>query len=165
MQQQPYTSEIAMPYTHLLVAVDQSAERPALLAKAQQLAQRFSARLSVVSVLLPVPLSSYAGDIGMPMSLPMSIDPVLSQELALEARQRLLADSTPLGIADADLHIVLGNASSGIVECAEQLGADLVVIGHHPHEGFLSRLFSHTDENVAGRARCDVLAVLLPRSG
>lgn len=151
-----------MSYQHLLVAVDAALDREPLLAKAQQLAKLFSARLSVVSVVVPMPVNTFSADPGMGMTLPIAMEPAFSEDTREELRRSLCAACTPLGVDDADIHLVLGNADSAILETAKALGVDLIVMGHHQHQGFLSRLFSHTDESVVGKAKCDVLAVLLP---
>ncbi len=148
-----------MPYQHLLVAVDNTEDRAPLLTKAKALASSFGARLSVVSAMAPTPINTFAGDVG--GMLPLVVEPQWSNELRDELRKNLCAACAPHGIDDANIHLVLGIADSAILDTAKELGADLIVIGHRQHHGLFSNVFAHTDENVVGKAVCDVLAVVL----
>lgn len=152
-----------MSYQHLLVAVDDSDERTALIAKAQSLAKHFGARLSVLSVMFPLPAQAMATDVGMgmPVMANLPVDGVWSDELREQRRIQLASTCAPLGIAERDIHLVTDNIDSGIIENAKTLGADLIVVGHHQRRGFFSKLFSHTDQDVVGKATCDVLTIAL----
>ncbi|MES2885655.1 MAG: universal stress protein [Pseudomonadota bacterium] len=152
-----------MSYRHLLVAVDDREERTALIEKAQSLARHFGARLSVLSVMPPLPAQALGSDagMGMPVMANLPMDSAWSNELLEQRRHQLCLACAPLGIAAEDIHLVTDQIDSGIVENANALGADLIVVGHHQRRGFFSRLFSHTDQDVVGKATCDVLSVAL----
>lgn len=152
-----------MSYQHLLVAVDDREERTALIEKAQSLAKTFGARLSVLSVLPPLPAQALATDVGMgmPVMANLPMESAWSNELLEQKRTQLCLACAPLGIAEQDIHLVTDQIDSGIVENAKTLGADLIVVGHHQRRGFFSKLFSHTDQDVVGKASCDVLSVAL----
>ncbi len=152
-----------MSYAHLLVAVDATEDRSALLDKAQSLASSFGARLSVLSVLPPPPVETLAADAGMgvPILAGLATDPGWSEELREQTRQSLRCSCAPLGITEADIHLVMDHVDHAIVDKAAALGADLIVVGHHHHRGWFARLLPHTDQNVVGKAACDVLVVSL----
>ena len=152
-----------MSYQHLLVAVDGGENCTALIAKAQTLAAGFNARLSVLSVLPPLPIGAIATDagMGMPMVSSIGMESTWSKEVHEDTRKSLSALCTPLGIQDQDIHLVSNHIDSGILDAAKQLHADLIVVGHHPRSGWFSTLLSHTDQSVVGKATCDVLVVVL----
>ncbi len=149
-----------MTYQHLLVAVDTSEHMSALISKAQTLAKELGSRLSVLSVLVPMPIDVMPADIGLSITTPTAIDPLWYEKMREQAQAGLTAICTPLGIAETQIHLVMGSATSGILDSARELDADLVVIGHRQHQG-ISGWFTHTDEKVVGRAVCDVLTIML----
>ena len=154
-----------MTYQHLLVAVDGNENCTALITKAQGLAAQFKARLSVLSVLPPLPIGAIAPDagMGMPMMSSPGMEANWSKEMHEDLRRSLSAVCKPLGIADQDIHLVTDHIDSGIVDAAKQLQADLIVVGHHPRSGWFAALLSHTDQSVVGKTKCDVLVVVLDR--
>lgn len=140
------------PYHHLLVAValDELGER--VLSRAKTLAAAFDARLSIVHVVEYIPLETGEALMAAP--------PDLSAQLAAQADQQLSERCAQLGIGDCERHIVSGGVSAEVHRCAAEIGADLIVVGHHPRHG-LAALFSHTEEDIVQRAHCDVIALHL----
>ncbi|MEQ1439607.1 universal stress protein [Fontimonas sp. SYSU GA230001] len=139
-------------YQHLLaaIALDEHGEGVALRAKA--LAAAFAARLSIVHVVEYIPLETGEALMAAP--------PDLASQLQRQAELRLKDLCERHGLGDAQLRVASGGVAAEIHRAARELGADLIVVGHHPRHG-LSALFSHTEEDVVQRARCDVLAVCL----
>lgn len=145
-------------YRHILVALELEDDGRAVLARAHALAQVAGARLSVLHVLETMPLrSATMGDLDTPLLPPVDI----SEQLSQNALARLRPWCEELGIAADALEVIIDVVKAGIADHAERIAADLIVIGRRPHHG-LSALFSHTEEGVLSRARCDVLAVALP---
>jgi universal stress protein A len=66
---------------------------------------------------------------------------------------------------EAELTVVVdqGAPHSGIIKKAEEIGADLIVIGSHGRSGFAKRIIGSTAERVVRKSSCPVLAVTLPR--
>ncbi len=65
---------------------------------------------------------------------------------------------------DADVRVPVGPPGEAVPELAEELGADLIVLGSH-HRGFLDRLFAGSvSRQVASEATCDVLLVAANRT-
>lgn len=137
-------------YRHILVALEPDAAGRRLLQRAQALARRFEAKLSVLHVVEYVLLDAGDGS-GLP-------PPDLTEPLTLQVREQLLGWCRELGVPEDAVQVVIDGIKSGIVSHAERHGVDLIVVGHHRREG-LSALFSHTEEGVMSRAHCDVLAV------
>lgn len=140
-------------YRHILAAVETHDEGQPVLARARDLAKQFGARLSVVHVVEYLPVDP-AGD----ALLTTPVD--LSRERAAQAESRLRDWCTALEIPMADARVVIGTITAEILRSAQETGADLIVVGHHPRRG-LASLFSHTEGGVVQRAACDVLAVHL----
>ncbi len=139
-------------YTHLLaaIALDEHGEGVALRAK--HLAAAFNARLSIVHVVEYIPLETGEAIMAAP--------PDLAVQLQQQAETRLRELCTRHQLEQATLRVASGSVASEIHKTAADLGADLIVVGHHPRHG-LSALFNHTEQNVLTRAKSDVLAVCM----
>lgn len=142
-----------MAYRHLLAAISLDDAGARVLDKAQARARQDAARLSVLHVVEYVPLETGEALMAAPADL--------SQQLELQAREQLLQLCAQHGISEAAAHVVTGSISREVTRCVEELGADLIVVGHQPRRGFLASLFSHTEQDVVQRAPCDVLVVAL----
>jgi universal stress protein A len=138
-------------YSLMLAAVDFSAESEALVARAAQLRDQWGARLCLLHVVEYLPMA-YSGD----LVLPEGFD--LEQELLDVASQRMAVLGDRLGVAKADRYVEIGNTAYSILQVAEDLGADLILVGSHGRHG-LAVLLGSTARAVLNGARCDVLAV------
>ena len=137
-------------YTHLLAAIELDDDGTQVLSRARELAEFFGARLSVIHAVDYIPLDSGETMIAAPMQL--------SQQLEEQAQQQLRAICEKTGVPQASARVVPGGAVGEILRQAQELKADLIVVGHQQRHG-LAALFSHTDESVVHRAPCDVLAL------
>lgn len=140
-------------YKHLLLAVDFAPETEPVVARAQQLAAQFAARLSLLHVVEYLPMS-YSGD----LVLPDDFD--LERELVEVAKKQMKQMCDRLGVAEEDAHIETGGTGHAILRVAADLGVDLVVLGSHGRHG-LRALLGSTARTVLNGAACDVLAVRL----
>ncbi len=147
-----------MSYKHLLVAIDQSPDAEALLDRAQALAALLKARLTVVSALTVVPLMPFSAGGMEPIAVP---DVSINQEILAGATAAVIETCRRRGIPESDVRTETGDTQGTILRVAEELSADLIVVGHHQHRG-LEKWFSHTDDKLVRRTRRDVLAVALP---
>lgn len=141
-------------YRHLLVAVSLDGSGPAVLRRATALAQAFGAELSVLHVVEYIPIES--GELL--MTAPID----LTEQLEKQARTQLEALCAEFQIASTAMHTATGPVTQQIQQLAKSLGADLIVLGHHPRHG-IAAWFNHTEENVITRADCDVLALRVVR--
>lgn len=140
-------------YRHILAAVETHEDGQPVLAKARDLSRQFGCRLSVLHVVEYLPVDP-AGD----ALLTTPVD--LSRERAMQAEARLREWCRALEIPPEEARVAVGTITAEILRAAQESGADLIVVGHHPRRG-LSALFSHTEGGVVQRAPCDVLAVHL----
>ena len=137
-------------YRHILAAVDLSPEGACVLERAQDLATRYGAALSLIHVIEPLPVDA-AGEALLP---PMSIESELHENA--ERKLRELADQA--GVAQSRRHVVMGYTKREIIGFAEENGVDLIVVGSHGRHG-LALLLGSTANAVLHGAPCDVLAV------
>ena len=141
-------------YSLMLTAVDFSAESETLIDRAAQLRAQCGARLCLLHVVEYLPMA-YSGD----LVLPEGFD--LEQELLEVASRQMAALGERLGVAEKDQRVEIGNTGHTILRVAEDLGADIILVGSHGRHG-LAALLGSTARSVLNGARCDVLAVRVP---
>jgi universal stress protein A len=140
-------------YTRILVAVDLSEDTAQVAGRARAVAS--SAELHIIHVIEPLSFA-YGGDIPMDFS-------GIQDEIQQQATQQLQRFAEHHGIDAAHQHIVLGRPEVEIHAKAEELGADLIVVGSHGRHG-LGLLLGSTANGVLHGASCDVLAVRVGKS-
>ena len=162
----------------IVVGYDGSDAAERALGRAADIAQAFSARLSVVSVsrsaYVPARVSAFetrrptaelvppavAGPVapGGMVPLPEPVSPQEPEELArrqLERARKSLASRK----VESEYLVELGDPAERLLELADERDADLIVVGSR-ERGFLERLLGHSvDEAVVRRAERDVLLV------
>jgi universal stress protein A len=136
-------------YRTLLVAIDCSEDSARVLARAAAVAAK-GARLHLIHVIEPLALA-YGADVPMDVS-------DLQTSLMNQARKTALEHAERFGIAAEQVHVELGAIEKTIREKADQLGADLIVVGSHTRSG-LALLLGSTARGLVPGAHCDVLAV------
>ncbi len=135
-------------YTRILVAVDLSEDTAQVAQRAMAIAN--NAELHLIHVIEPLSFA-YGGDIPMDFS-------GIQDEIQQQATQQLQRFAENNGIDATHQHIVLGRPEVEIHAKAEELGADLIVVGSHGRHG-LGLLLGSTANGVLHGASCDVLAV------
>lgn len=137
-------------YKHILLAVDLSDEAQQVVDRGRALSQLEGATLSIVHVIEPISFT-YGGDIPLDFS-------GVQEEIQKQAKQQLAELSSSLAIPAASQHLVLGRPETEIHNTAQEIGADLIVVGSHGRHG-LALIFGSTANGVLHGAACDVLAV------
>jgi universal stress protein A len=146
--------ERTMAYGHILAAVDQSEEAEAVVDRARKLADHHKARLSLCSVVKP--LTHVYGGLDMMAYTQAGVN--FEEQAVNQARQLLEALGRRFGVAAKDVHVSVGAPPAQIVETAEAVGADMIVVGSHGKHG-LGLLLGSTANGVLHQAGCDVLTV------
>ena len=139
-------------YKKILVALDVSQEARTVLSKAEDLAQRYGgAELTIIHVIEPMALdNSYE-------SLPViSID--IEKALYERAQQYIAQISTELGLGAVPVRVEIGSVKGEILRVADEINADLMVIGTHGRHG-MAILLGSTANAILHGTQCDVLAV------
>ncbi|XAH25807.1 universal stress protein [Xylophilus sp. GW821-FHT01B05] len=142
-------------FKHILVAVDGSDTAQQAVAKAAGLAKAFGSEVSVVYVIDPYPFTGVGTDLayGQDQYLSAATNEANS---ALEAAQQLAAKQ---GV-DANVMVVEGHAvHRGIVETADSVDADLIVMGSHGRKGLEKLVLGSVTQRVLGDVHIPVLVV------
>lgn len=137
-------------YKRILVGLDLSEESSQVLQKAAEIGRASSADLSLVHVIEPLTFA-YGGDIPMDLS-------EVQEQLQNQAREQLRKAAGPLNVPTERQHVILGQPATEVHRLADELEADLIIIGSHGRHG-LALLLGSTANGVLHGARCDVLAV------
>lgn len=137
-------------YQKILVAIDLSEDSTLVVQRARAIAGEGGAQLHLIHVIEPLSFA-YGGDIPMDFS-------GIQDEIHQQATTQLRRFGENNGIEAARQHIVLGKPEVEIHSTAEEIGADLIVVGSHGRYG-LALLMGSTAKGVLHGASCDVLAV------
>jgi len=142
-------------YQHILLAVDFFEHDDVVIARAQDLAVTYQAKLSIIHIVdsLPIVDAGYGGE------LPYQVD--LANELMEIAKAKLIKLAEKLGVAEDSVWLEMGSAKLEIIRVAEEQNVDLIVVGSHGRHG-LALLLGSTANSILHHAKCDVLAVRLP---
>jgi nucleotide-binding universal stress UspA family protein len=137
----------------ILVAVDFSEHGDLAVDAAVELAKRFHAELHVVHAL----------DVRIPVMAPYEV--VIPAAFIESARKAAASKLDTLvqkvateGVA-ASSHLSEAPAASAIVDLAEKIGADLIVMGTRGHTGLMHVLLGSVAERTLRHAPCSVLTV------
>lgn len=141
-------------YKNILVAVDFSEHSEYALEKALAIANDTDSVVSVVHVVDNLPLVDSAYD----SSLAFSVD--ITDELVAASKNKLAELANKYQMAAAQLSVEVGAVRNEIVDRAEKIGAELIVIGSHGWRG-LDLLLGSIADGVLHHAHCDVLVVKL----
>ena len=143
-----------MPYKTILAATDFSGSCNKAIDKAVRLAQADGAILHVIhAVEFIPPVDTTFGAIS-----PFEVD--LTEQLVEASRTRLASLCETHGIPEQQRHVEVGSPKLEIIRMAEEIGADLIVVGSHGRHG-LGLLLGSTAASVVNHAACDVLSVRL----
>jgi len=137
-------------YSKILIAVDLSEDSDHVVQRARSVASGTSASLQLIHVIEPLSFA-YGGDIPMDFS-------GIQDEIHQQASAQLQRFGESHEMSADQQHIVLGRPEVEIHAKAEEIGADLIVVGSHGRYG-LALLMGSTANGVLHGASCDVLAV------
>jgi nucleotide-binding universal stress UspA family protein len=141
--------------TRILLATDGSEEADLAALRAVELAQKTDSELHVVHVgVVPRFLESYPGTLG--------YERRIYEQIEEESRQRLRELSWRVKLAGGTLagaHLRMGEVALEIVALAEELGADLIVMGSRGLGGVRRALMGSVSDSVVRHAHCPVLVV------
>jgi universal stress protein A len=139
-------------YHRILLVVDLGEQSERIGARARDLASLMGAELSLLHVVEYVPVE--------PMGETLLPAVQIEEELVQRATSRLAEFAAGLGIGAAQRQVAAGNIKAEIVRAAQEIKADLIVLGCRERRG-PSILVNFTEDTVLHAAPCDVLAVRL----
>ena len=138
-------------YKHILFATDLAEDTDFILNKVTGIRGYTGATLTLIHVVEPMPGYSYAY---------LGIEDIEGQ-LIEEARTTLGKLCDKLNVDKQNQRIEVGPTKSKIHSVADEVAADLIIVGSHGRHG-LSLLSGSTANAVLHGANCDVLVVRLP---
>ncbi len=137
-------------YKNILLASDFSPEAERAERRAAEVAQKYDAQLSLIHVVDYYPSMQLEGGLAML--------PNIEERLNEKAQEDMDACIARLSMTFKNTHIGHGPPKGVIVDYANEIEADLIVLGSHGRHG-LGLLLGSTATGVLHIARCDVLAV------
>jgi nucleotide-binding universal stress UspA family protein len=140
-----------MPTQHFLVPTDFSASAEQALDYAIRLARTLNARLTVLHVVQPFPMTG----VDMGVALPETSLRALEEEVQ-HSMAAALARVTAAGLT-GDRVVLYGVPFQEVVETAKARQVDLIVMGTHGRTGLLHVLLGSVAERVVRLAPCSVL--------
>jgi nucleotide-binding universal stress UspA family protein len=141
--------------TRILLATDGSEEAELAALRAVDLADATDSELHVAHVgVVPIFLKSYPGTLGYERRLYEQIEEVSRELLRKESWRVKAAGSTVAGT-----HLRMGEVALEIVALAEELQADLIVMGSRGLGGVRRALMGSVSDSVVRHAHCPVLVV------
>jgi nucleotide-binding universal stress UspA family protein len=151
--------EVAL-YKHIIVAIDGTELTPKVLEHALAIAREAGAKVEVVTVTEPSVLVAPGAEL-----ITISTRELLEElEKAKAAEARVILagvqDAVKASGVSADYrHVRQQIPSDGIIQVAEELGADLIVMGSHGRRGIKRLLLGSQASDVLARSKVPVLIV------
>jgi len=140
---------------HILVPVDLSGTSERALLYAAELSEKLGARLTVLYV-VPEPAPALPD-----MMMPVPVATADTDDLTAAGREAVaeLVAKNNLGRLNPTSEVRVGDAGEEIVAAADDLKADLLVVGTHGRSGLKHLLLGSVAERVVRHASCPVLTV------
>lgn len=141
-----------LQYKHILIPTDLSQYTDKIADHALAIAKRTKAKVSLVHVVEHTPIVYGGGE----FSIPLDIN--LEETLRENATEALGALAKRLNIPESNQYIETGSIKRAVLQLAEKLGVDLIVVGTHGRHG-VERILGSTANAILHAAKCDVLTV------
>jgi nucleotide-binding universal stress UspA family protein len=143
-------------FTRIVVGTDGSDTAGEAVDQAIDLARLTGATLGIVSAYQPVPKRRIQGEQeGAPSDIAHEIGPREDVNLVLDAA----AAKARAGGVDVTTHPVQDDPADAILNVAEEIGADLIVVGNKGMTGARRYLLGSVPNNVSHHAPCSVIIV------
>jgi nucleotide-binding universal stress UspA family protein len=141
--------------TRILLATDGSEQAELAVLRAVELADATDSELHVVHVgVVPMFLKSYPGTLGYERTLYEQIEEMSRERLRKQTWRVKVAGGTVAGA-----HLRMGQVDLEILALAEELQADLIVMGCRGLGGVRRALMGSVSDSVVRHAHCPVLVV------
>lgn len=133
-------------YQNILLATDLTESGKEAANKARELANQCGATLFAIHVVAPIPAYGYPGvtDIESPY-----ID---------EAKEELNKLCEKYSIPEKNRYLKVGSTKRVVMELAEKLNIDLIIVGSHSKSAF-TKLLGSTANAILHTAPCDVVTI------
>jgi len=142
-------------FKHILVPVDGSPTAQKAVEKAAGLARAFGSAVTAIYVIDPYPFTGLGSDFAYGQSEYLAAATAEAKEATAAAHATL----TQAGVAVTTRVIEAHAAWRGILETAESLGADLIVMGSHGRRGLEKMVLGSVAQRVLSHAHLPVFVV------
>lgn len=143
-----------MDYKKILIALDNSTCAEKAATAGYDLAAKFDAEVALLNIVEPAPATVNPDFTLAPTFMDLYDNSQENSRTLLKEMQNKFGNGQPTTYLS-----VLDTAAHGIVQQAEEWGADLIVIGTHGRSGLYHFLMGSVAENVASKAACPVLII------
>jgi len=138
----------------ILVPLDFSGKSRQALDFAVPLAEQYGGKIILIHVVEPIPAyPPFPGEVGV-----AAVNAVPAAEASQKRLASLACELVPAELL-AETTVRHGRAYREIIDAADELGVDLIVIATHGYTGLKHVLLGSTAEHVVRHARCAVLTV------
>ncbi len=144
-----------MKYNKILVALDNTGDAENVLTSAMLVAEEH-AEVHLLTVVEPLS-NVYGGLVWSPL---VTDAHKLEDSLVNQSKTHLTELGLRHGLNVENIHVVIGKPSSQIRESAQNMGADLIVVGTHGRHG-VGLILGSTANSVLHGVNCDVLVIRL----
>jgi nucleotide-binding universal stress UspA family protein len=148
-----YGERVVMPYKAIVVGTDGSERATVAVDEAFALAKMAGATLHAVHVVHPAIAAGFHDSVG----TQIEIDRLRRQAGAI--RERTLAEAERLGVPIAIHNPGSNDAAEALIKIAEEVNADLVVVGNRGMSGVTRFVLGSVPNKVAHHCPCSVLIV------
>jgi nucleotide-binding universal stress UspA family protein len=143
-----------MDFKKILIAVDNSTCSEKAAKTGYEMARKFGSEVALLNIIEPVPQTVNPDFALAPVFMEMYDNSEANSHILLKEIENKYAT----GISTTYLTI-LDTATHGIINQADDWGAELIVIGTHGRSGLYHFLIGSVAESVANRASCPVLII------
>lgn len=144
-------------YTHILIPTDGSELAQNGVNHALSLAKALGSKVTIITATDPFPIAYGDGWIPGPEDYERFEE--ANSKAAGELLARIKADAQKLGVSADTMHVPDKSAATAIVEAAQQLGCDLIVMSSHGRRGIVRALLGSQTTEVLSHSTIPVLVV------
>jgi nucleotide-binding universal stress UspA family protein len=137
-------------FSKILVAYDGSEGAKLALEKAREMAQPAKAELHILAVGRIPEYAETVSEVEEEKEQAQNYYSRIMDEAVNHLKRQALSPT---------VHIKFGKPADTILRIAEDLGADLVILGTHPHAAVRRRVLGATVDKVIDHAHCSVLVI------
>jgi nucleotide-binding universal stress UspA family protein len=145
----------------ILLATDGSKHSEKAIGILQNFALTDSSEIQIVSVVetaLPFALDIYGGSYTLPVAELRKVAEQNALKVLENTKQRIFESLSPENVM-LTTKVLFGSPESQIVESAEKMNADLIIVGSHGYNSWERLLLGSVSDSVAHHATCSVLIV------
>jgi nucleotide-binding universal stress UspA family protein len=142
-------------FKHILVPVDGSSTSMAAVDKAAGLAKAFGAKVSAIFVIDPYPFTGVGADFAYGQDQYLAAAKAEAGAAIEAVRARLQQAGVTADVQTVESHAIW----RGILETADELGADLIVMGSHGRRGLERLVLGSVAQSVLSHTKVNTLVV------